>query len=72
MVGEFNCSCVGVSKFQAVCGGEKTLADVPDDDYYGEQGTGLTDFMGAKAIQMVADKKNEMGAGSSAGCCLLM
>jgi hypothetical protein len=72
VVGEFNCSCVGVSKFQAVCGGEKTLADVPDDDYYGEQGTGLTDFMGAKAIQMVADKKSEMSAGSSAGCCLLM
>ena len=34
VVGEFNCSCVGISKFQAVCGGEKTLADVPDEDYY--------------------------------------
>ena len=33
-VGEFNCSCVGISKFQAVCGGEKTLADVPDEDYF--------------------------------------
>ncbi|KAH8062523.1 hypothetical protein JL722_3444 [Aureococcus anophagefferens] len=28
VVGEFNCSCVGVSMFQAVCGGDKTLADV--------------------------------------------
>ena len=28
VVGEFNCSCVGISKFQAVCGGEKTLANV--------------------------------------------
>merc|ERR1719454_945160 len=34
VVGEFNCSCVGISKFQAVCGGEKTLADVPDEDYF--------------------------------------
>merc|ERR1712107_421434 len=34
VVGEFNCSCVGVSKFQAVCGGTKTLADVPDEDYF--------------------------------------
>merc|ERR1712217_742891 len=24
VVGEFNCSCLGISKFQAVCGGEKT------------------------------------------------
>merc|ERR1711908_106588 len=32
VVGEFNCSCVGISKFQAVCGGEKSLADVPDED----------------------------------------
>jgi hypothetical protein len=50
-VGEFNCSCVGISKFQAVCGGEKTLADVPDEDYW--DACELTDLMGIKAIEML-------------------
>merc|ERR1711918_327607 len=43
-VGEFNCSCVGISKFQAVCGGEQTLADVSDEDYF--DACELTDVMG--------------------------
>ena len=51
VVGEFNCSCVGVSKFQAVCGGDKTLADVPDADYY--EACKLTDLMGIKALEML-------------------
>ena len=51
VVGEFNCSCVGISKFQAVCGGEKTLADVSDEDYY--EACKLTDLMGRKAIEMI-------------------
>ncbi|KAG8459640.1 hypothetical protein KFE25_000996 [Diacronema lutheri] len=51
VVGEFNCSCVGISKFQAVCGGTKSLADVPDDDYY--EACKLTDLMGYKAVQML-------------------
>lgn len=55
VVGEFNCSCVGVSKFQAVCGGEKTLADVPDEDYY--EASKLTDLMGIKAIEMLTAAK---------------
>jgi len=50
-VGEFNCSCVGISKFQAVCGGEQTLADVPDEDYF--DACELTDLMGVKAIEML-------------------
>jgi len=54
VVGEFNCSCVGISKFQAVCGGEKTLADVPDEDYY--DACELTDMMGRKAIQFLSQK----------------
>merc|ERR1719473_1203903 len=49
VVGEFNCSCVGVSKFQAVCGGEKTLADVSDEDFY--DASELTNLMGTKAVQ---------------------
>ena len=54
-VGEFNCSCVGISKFQAVCGGEKTLADVPDEDYF--EACELTDLMGIKAIEMLSKAK---------------
>jgi len=54
-VGEFNCSCVGISKFQAVCGGEKTLADVPDEDYF--DALQLTDLMGKKAIEMLIKAK---------------
>jgi len=50
-VGEFNCSCVGISMFQAVCGGEKTLADVSDADYF--EACELTDLMGVKAIEML-------------------
>merc|ERR1712048_881626 len=54
-VGEFNCSCVGISKFQAVCGGEKTLADVPDEDYW--DAWDLTALMGVKAIEMLDKAK---------------
>ena len=57
VVGEFNCSCVGISKFQAVCGGEKTLADVPDEDYF--EACKLTDLMGVKAIQMIKAAKGK-------------
>jgi len=55
VVGEFNCSCVGISPFQAVCGGEKTLADVPDADYF--DASELTDLMGTKAIAMIKAHK---------------
>jgi len=55
VVGEFNCSCVGVSKFQAVCGGDKTLADVSDEDYF--DACQLTDLMGVKAVEMIIEKK---------------
>jgi len=55
VVGEFNCSCVGVSKFQAVCGGEKTLADVSDEDYF--DACRLTDLMGVKAVDMITASK---------------
>jgi len=54
-VGEFNCSCVGISKFQAVCGGDKTLKDVSDEDYY--DACLLTDLMGVKAIEMLQSAK---------------
>ena len=51
VVGEINCSCVGISEFQAVCGGEKTLADVSDEDYF--DACELTELMGVKAIEML-------------------
>ena len=55
VVGEFNCSCVGISMFQAVCGGDKTLADVSDEDYF--EACKLTDLMGVKAIEMLEKAK---------------
>ncbi len=36
---------------QAVCGGEKTLADVSDEDYL--DACQLTDLMGVKALEML-------------------
>jgi len=53
VVGEFNCSCVGISKFQAKCGG--SVADVADEDY--ADGVKLTDMIGAKAVEFVVKKK---------------
>ena len=38
-----------------MCGGEKTLADVPDADYY--DASELTDLMGVKAIAMIKAHK---------------
>lgn len=52
VISEFNCSCVNIAKLQAVSGtGTKTLADVPDADYY--EACQLTDLMGSKAVQML-------------------
>merc|ERR1712014_491457 len=53
VVGEFNCSCVGISKFQAHCGG--SVADVSDEGY--ADGSKLTDLMGMKAVEFVLAKK---------------
>jgi len=54
VVGEFNCSCVGISKFQAHCGGG--VADLSDDDY--ADGWMLTKLMGEKAVEFVSKKKS--------------
>jgi len=58
VVGEFNCSCVGISKFQAVCGGEKTLKDVPRGDYF--EASQLTDLMGSTALEILAEQKQKL------------
>ena len=38
-----------------MCGGEKTLADVSDEDYF--DACKLTDLMGVKALEMIKNKK---------------
>merc|ERR1712151_121536 len=53
VVGEFNCSCVGISKFQAKCGG--SVADVSDEDY--ADGIKLTNMIGRNAVDFVVRKK---------------
>mmetsp|Transcript_39753 Transcript_39753/g.86643 ORF Transcript_39753/g.86643 Transcript_39753/m.86643 type:complete len:494 (-) Transcript_39753:220-1701(-) len=55
VVGEFNCSCVGISPFGAACGPDKDLKDVPDDKF--RDGYELTCLMGEKAIEMLAALK---------------
>ena len=55
VVGEFNCSCVGISKFGAACGPEKCLADVSDEDF--AEGMRLTNLMGVNAVEMLDDMK---------------
>merc|ERR1712115_172840 len=62
VVGEFNCSCVGISKFQAKCGGG--VADVSDEDY--ADGVKLTNMIGRKAVEFVVRKKMEPKAAGSA------
>ena len=40
-----------------MCGGDKTLADVPDEDYF--EACELTDLMGVKAIEMIKAAKGK-------------
>jgi len=48
VVGEFNCSCVGLSQFGAACGPDKYLDDVADDQLM--EGYELVRLIGAKAV----------------------
>ncbi|CAE8601671.1 unnamed protein product [Polarella glacialis] len=52
VVGEFNCSCVGISPFGAACGPDKDLKDVPEAEF--RDGYELTCLMGSKALEMLA------------------
>ena len=47
-VGEFNCSCVGVSKFMASAKGG-TIEDVSDDDY--AEAMSLCDLIGKQVVK---------------------
>merc|ERR1719230_2399482 len=49
VVGEFNCSCVGISQFGAACGKTKFLPDVPIGKFM--EGTQLVDLIGKKAVE---------------------
>jgi hypothetical protein len=55
VVGEFNCSCVGISQFFAACGPDKSLADVSDENF--TLASKLTDLMGRKAIEILNEKE---------------
>jgi len=55
VVGEFNCSCVGISAFLKACGPDKDLKDVSFRDY--EYGMKLTTLIGKKAIETLDELK---------------
>jgi len=57
IVGEFNCSCVGVSPFLAAAGAGKSLADVSDEDYV--RGMRLCDLMGEHVVNALDERKRE-------------
>merc|ERR1711998_178486 len=67
VIGEFNCSCVGISKFGAACGPDKDLSNVPDEDF--EEGMRLTNLIGVKALETLDEMKS--GGGAKAGRSLL-
>ena len=46
ILGEFNCSCVGLTKFRAACGPDKDMSDVSDQDYF--DGAKLCDLIGKR------------------------
>ena len=55
VVGEFNCSCVGISAFGAACGPEKDLKDVSVNNLiYGYK---LTNLIGKKAVETLGEMK---------------
>merc|ERR550537_373227 len=57
VVGEFNCSCVGISAFLKACGPTKDLQDVTFKDFI--YGSKLTDLIGKKAIETLDELKGK-------------
>merc|ERR1712193_482365 len=55
VVGEFNCSCVGISAFLGACGPDKDLQDVSFNNF--KYGSKLTDLIGKKAIETLSELK---------------
>merc|ERR1719428_916277 len=63
VVGEFNCSCVGISAFGAACGPEKDLKDVSFSNF--AYGSKLTDLIGSKAIETLDELRGGKGGKSA-------
>jgi hypothetical protein len=57
VVGEFNCSCVGISQFGAACGKSKDLSAVPIGKFV--EGTTLVDLIGKKAVETLDQLKGK-------------
>jgi len=55
IVGEFNCSCVGISNFGAGCGPTKDLTDVSEENY--QEAMRLTSLIGTQAVAQLDAKK---------------
>jgi len=55
VVGEFNCSCVGISQFGTACGPDKDLNDVPTSKFI--EGTVLVDLIGKAAVETLDEMK---------------
>merc|ERR550537_2047815 len=63
IVGEFNCSCVGITFFGKGCGPDKDLCDVPDADF--EEGMRLCKLIGEKAVEGVKEQQAKTGGGAA-------
>ena len=57
IVGEFNCSCVGVSHFLDARGARVDVSDVSDEEY--ERGMRLCDLIGRTAVCMLDEMRRE-------------
>jgi len=55
ILGEFNCSCVGLTKFRAACGPDKDMSDVSDQDYF--DGAELCDLIGKRCKMRLDEYK---------------
>jgi hypothetical protein len=64
-VGEFNCSCVGVSPFLAAAGVDRDMTNVSDEDY--ERGMRLCDMMGEQVVQALDERRAQAEAARGDG-----
>jgi len=68
VVGEFNCSCLGISGFLKTRG--KTLAAASKEDY--AAGQAMCDFIGKKALVILAQPRVEgVSAANGCGCSVM-
>jgi len=66
VVGEFNCSCLGITGFLAARG--KDMNAVAEEDF--KKGQQMCDFIGEKALQILENtpRKSKAGSESCCGC----